>query len=129
MTAFELTADHGYVFFVAISYWLVNQILGNLVNVARGKYKIPVGNLYANGAMFLKDGKVDEAAWKARGMAFNQVQRGHQHLFELHSDAYALLLLAAIFYPWSAARAGALYSIGSLLYGLGCKIFVHFFSS
>jgi hypothetical protein len=51
---FTLVHDHGYVLAVVVLYFLVNFFLGNLVNRARGKYKIPLPNLYANGAMFLK---------------------------------------------------------------------------
>merc|ERR1711991_176361 len=108
MVSIELTREHAFVFFVAIGGYIVNQILGNLVNVARGRFKIPVPFLYANHGMFLKDGKIDEVALKTRGVAFNRVQRGHQHLFESHADFYALLLLAGVLYP-----------VGSLVYGIG----------
>jgi hypothetical protein len=43
-------------------------------------------------------------------------------LLELHADAYALLFLAAILFPLSAAKAGALYAVGSLVYGIGYRI-------
>merc|ERR1711916_291356 len=119
MVSIELTREHAFVFFVAIGGYIVNQILGNLVNVARGRFKIPVPFLYANHGMFLKDGKIDEVALKTRGVAFNRVQRGHQHLFESHADFYALLLLAGLLYPESAYKAGVLYLVGSLVYGIG----------
>merc|ERR1711991_731600 len=111
MVSIELTREHAFVFFVAIGGYIVNQILGNLVNVARGRFKIPVPFLY--------DGKIDEVALKTRGVAFNRVQRGHQHLFESHADFYALLLLAGLLYPESAYKAGVLYLVGSLVYGIG----------
>jgi hypothetical protein len=107
MVSFVLTPEHAYPFFVVIAYVLVGQVLGALVNGARGRFKIPLPNLYANAAMFLKDGKVDEAAMAARGDAFNRVQRGHQHMFEIHADAYALLFASSILYPFHAAVAGA----------------------
>merc|ERR1712159_252647 len=69
MVSIELTREHAFVFFVAIGGYIVNQILGNLVNVARGRFKIPVPFLYANHGMFLKDGKIDEVALKTRGVA------------------------------------------------------------
>jgi hypothetical protein len=106
MVLFVLTPDHAYTFFVVIAYVLVGQVLGSLVNAARGRFKIPLPNLYANAAMFLKDGKVDEAAMAARGDAFNRVQRGHQHMFEIHADAYALFFASSILYPFHAAVAG-----------------------
>lgn len=81
--------------------------------------QIPSPNLYANHGMFLVDGKVDEKALQARGDAFNRYQRGHQHLFELHADAYALLFAAAVFAPIQAGYAGVLYAVGSLVYGIG----------
>jgi hypothetical protein len=132
MVSFVLTPEHAYPFFVVIAYVLVGQVLGGLVNRARGKFGIKVPNLYANAAMFLKDGKVDEAAMAARGDAFNRVQRGHQHMFEIHADAYALLFASSILYPFHAAVAGAtffffffgsssgaFYVAGTLAYGLG----------
>ncbi len=65
------------------------------------------------------DGKIDEKAFKARGDAFNRYQRGHQHMSELHADAYALLFAAAIFSPLHAGYAGVLYAVGTLIYGIG----------
>ncbi len=119
MVSIVLTPEHAYPFFVVIAYFLVGQVLGGLVNAARGRYKISLPNLYANAAMFLKDGKVDEAAMAARGDAFNRVQRGHQHMFEIHADAYALLFASSVFYPVHAAIAGVFYAAGTLVYGLG----------
>ena len=78
--------------------------------------------LYADYGMFIEKGELNKASLKARGENFNRVQRGHQHLLELQSDAYALLFLAAILFPLSAAKAGALYALGSLVYGLGYGI-------
>ncbi len=83
MVTITLTPEHAYPLIVVIGYFLVGQVLGGLVNAARNRFKIPLPNLYANAAMFLKDGKVDETELKSRGDAFNRTQRGHQHMFEV----------------------------------------------
>lgn len=115
-----LGSEHALVLLAALSYWLVNQVLGAQVSAARNRFKIPLPNLYANGSMFLKNGQVDEALMKTRGDAFNQVQRGHQHMAaELQADAYMLLLTSALANPTHAAYCGFAYAVGSLLYGLG----------
>ena len=52
----------------------------------------------------------------------NQTQRGHQHITELHADAYGMLLSTGLFYPRESAMAGLLYAVGILLYGVGYSI-------
>jgi hypothetical protein len=43
-------------------------------------------------------------------------------MFEIHSDAHALLLTSGIFFPVQSAYAGALYAFGTLVYGIGYSI-------
>jgi hypothetical protein len=52
-------------------------------------------------------------------LKFNNAQRGHQNLVESSACAFATLFGAGVFYPLTAARLGAVYSVGRLLYGYG----------
>ena len=53
MSIVQLTADHGYVFFVAIGFWLVNQILGNLVHTLRRVTSAQLSALLSEAYVFM----------------------------------------------------------------------------
>jgi hypothetical protein len=126
MTTFTLTPDHAFIFPVAIFCWFINQFLGARVGSARNKYGIKYPHLYASPALenFVdkKTGVINYELYNDAGIKFNNVQRGHQHLFEGNSEAYFLMVLSWIFFPREAAVGGFLFALGSLVYGLGYAI-------
>jgi len=70
---------------------------------ARKRYNVPYPALYA-------EGKDDDSK------AFNCVQRGHQNSLESYATFLALLLVAGIKFPITAAISGAVYSLGKIAY-------------
>lgn len=124
MTTITLQPDHALLMPVVVGIFLTNFVLGGMVGAARNKYKIKVPNLYATPAMYwnAKEKTIDMDKFESEGQAFNQVQRGHQHMFEGVADAYALLFACGLFYPRYAAQWGVMYIAGTLLYAMGYTV-------
>ena len=70
---------------------------------ARKKFDVPYPTLYA-------DGDSESAN------TFNCVQRGHQNSLEGYAGFLALLLVAGVKFPLTAAISGVVYSLGKVLY-------------
>lgn len=51
--------------------------------------------------------------------AFNAIQRGHQNLLETHYAQLWLMSIAGLRYPTYTAIAGAIWSIGRVIYFYG----------
>lgn len=117
-----LQSDHQYVLAGLVAMYFCNAVLGGRVDAARGKYKVPVGQLYATQALYMTSGKFEEDKWKENGEAFNRVQRGHQHLHEYLADSYAVYLVCGLFYPAYAAKFVPLFVLGNLGYAIGYSI-------
>eukprot|EP01065_Artemidia_motanka_P023732 TRINITY_DN28395_c0_g1_i3.p1 TRINITY_DN28395_c0_g1~~TRINITY_DN28395_c0_g1_i3.p1 ORF type:complete len:227 (+),score=19.61 TRINITY_DN28395_c0_g1_i3:63-743(+) len=91
--------------------WLINGIassfvllvLGMRVGKARRQYGVPLPQMYATGD-------------SADAVAFNCVQRGHQHAFETYTSFVALSLIGGVQYPITVALAGVVWAFGRLQY-------------
>ncbi|KAH9254467.1 hypothetical protein BASA81_007580 [Batrachochytrium salamandrivorans] len=120
MTTITLVPEHAYVMAAAASFYLATFVLGATIGSARKRHGIKYPDLYATRGMFIgEDGKVDEKKWEEHGVKFNQAQRGHQHIMETDSTAYAFLLTVGLFYPAYSAKVGAVWVVGTLAYGFG----------
>ncbi|KAH9254464.1 hypothetical protein BASA81_007577 [Batrachochytrium salamandrivorans] len=118
-----LRAEHAYLLVGVVGFYFANGILGATIGAARSRHGIKYPNLYATRGMFIgEDGKVDEKKWEEHGVKFNQAQRGHQHLTETEPTALALMLSCGVFYPTYAAVWGAVWVVGSLMYGFGYAV-------
>jgi glutathione S-transferase len=51
--------------------------------------------------------------------AFNAVQRGHQNMLETHYAMLWLMTLGGLKHPLGSAIAGAVYSVGRIVYAYG----------
>lgn len=118
-----LGPDHALLLAAAVGFHFTNQVLGARVSFGRKKFGVHYPSLYATHGMFIsKDGQVDMREYEARGVEFNKLQRGHQHMFETVADAYALMLLCGLFYPKYSVQWGFVWTLGTLLYGVGYSV-------
>lgn len=99
-----LTAQHGYVALVLVAAIFVhNFYMSFAVGAARRKFDVKYPAMYASGD-------------STDANLFNCTQRGHQNSLESLPSFLALLLIAGIKYPITAAIAGAVYTLGKVVY-------------
>jgi glutathione S-transferase len=104
-----VTLQQSYVLLSGIFVWAVHFFLGMVVvRYARGKYGVPLPNLYES----------HDADYKLK-TPFNNVQRGHMNMVENLAVFYFMLFGSSLFNPLHAAICGFVWGLGRLIYGIG----------
>lgn len=115
MVLLDVPAEYGFVLLSVVSTFVTGTYLGIRVGSFRREAKVPFPFEYASWE------QVQSAApeQKAKLLAFNAAQRGHQNFNEWHVSTVVSMLICGLSQPKVTAILGGVWSVNRILYSIG----------
>ncbi|KAK3214032.1 hypothetical protein GRF29_28g1844831 [Pseudopithomyces chartarum] len=116
MVTIDVPSNYGLVLLSVVSTFITGSYLGMRVGSFRKAAQVPYPFEYAS---YEQVHSASTPERKAKLLAFNAAQRGHQNFNENHLNMVGSLLVCGLVHPKVAASLGAFWSVNRVLYAVG----------